>query len=157
VNLRLEEIGSNLFKTGSRKHWKDLTKMLLAGQRFIEVNQVKLLANKNMPEDFPKTYLETVIQFQTVYGSFIQKGLDKLTNTDQHTRALNKIYDEVSKMFAVGRAVFKNDKLIKSQFQFSRNLKVISGAGWSGIKGKILDEDGKLKVTPPGSSASSST
>jgi hypothetical protein len=143
---KLDEAGFSLFKSAQKKQWEDLLKMMIAGKSFIAANKLILTQNQDMPEDFAELFDAVLEDFKSKFEAYIRAGINKVQDTEAHTTALNDIFMEVSKMFAVGKEVFKDDKVLRDQFQFSRNLRIMGGIGWAGIKGKITDENGKLKL-----------
>lgn len=140
------EAGLQHYAAARNKRWEEVLKLLKAGQSLIRRYKTELSANQNMPEAFPLEFDELLTRYSDRYDAYLTAGVESRERTGQHTGLLNKLYDDLNRMFAAGREVFKQNTVLADQFRLSSNLSVITGTGWAGIKGRIFDENGKQRL-----------
>ncbi len=139
------EAGSIHYQLARTKQWEEALKMMKAGQAFIVKYKTELLANKNMPESFEETYARDLLVYKDLFDKFMRMSIEAKNRTGLHLQTLNKLFGDLTRMFAAAREVFKKDKGLADQFTVKNSLAALSGTGWAGIKGKVLDENGKQR------------
>lgn len=142
------EAGQPRYRLAQRKQWEEALKLLQAGQAFIEKHSEALLANQNMPAAFPAQYAAALQAYHKVHDAYMAEGIATRERTGTYVQILNKLYEDLLRMFAAGREVFKDNKPVLEQFRLRTGLDMISGTGWAGIKGKVYDEQGKQRLIP---------
>ncbi len=144
---KLSEAGSNLYRQASNgSDWAMVNKLMGSGLLFMTENDAALKLNKNMPDDFVKTYQQKMDEFAKLYKSYGGTGSTNEIQSNAKRLANNNVYEQVIQVCKVGRRIFKGDSTMQKQFSFTQMLKKVGYGGTAGITFNLSFGKNKLPV-----------
>ncbi len=144
---KLSEAGSNIYRQAANgSEWAMVNQLMGTGLLFINENDAALKLNKNMPDDFVKTYQQKMDEFATMYKNYSSTGSTNEIQSNAKRLANNNLYEQVIQVCKVGRKVFKGDKTQQRQFSFMQMLKKVGYGGTAGITFTLTYGKDKLAV-----------
>ena len=144
---KLSEAGSNLYRlaTGG-SDWAMVNKLMANGLLFITENDKALKENKNMPDDFVKTYQDKTDTFALMFKSYSGTGSTNEIQSNAKRLANNNVYEQVIQVCKAGQKIYKGESTMQKQFAFTQMLKKVGYGGTAGITFTLTYGKTKLAV-----------
>lgn len=114
--------GQDWYRTAKNKNWESLGKLNLEGIEFMRENRERLLANKNMPNSFPTTYLSAIQRFDSLQRQFFKSWEREKEITEYKILANNAIHRQMMIMMVDGQRIFKKEPKLRKHFVFMNVL-----------------------------------
>lgn len=146
VEALVNAAGYHWFKISDQENWGALNKMFASVTQFVTDHEADLLANDNMPSDFPATLNALSVDTLKVYNNYLQYDSNSATVTADNIKTLNKVYDDLMKMVRHSARVFHNDPDTAAQFTYASLLQAAGRHKEAGVRGNIIDGDTNLPL-----------
>lgn len=145
----LSAAGMDNYTAAYNESWDSTAEMSRMMKLFMTNNLSTLLANDNMPADFPATLPPLETNFKLKRKTFLDKEAAAISGIQAKFDINEAIYAALRDMTGVGQIVFKDNKLEVDKFIIAKLLKTARGNSPSGVKGTITTgANGKQPVFP---------
>jgi hypothetical protein len=137
AEAELESAGYAQFKLAITQQWGSTESMIKKAKTYMAGHMSDLLANDNMPKEFPHVFATLGDEF-IAQRNIRNKALGTSeTGTTDKVVANNAIYDQTLEMLEMGKLINKNNKTEYKKFVFEELKKVVRGHKPAGAKGMV--------------------
>ncbi len=145
-SAKLDLAGQKLHEAASDFDWSSVEALIVAADKFTTLYLTELIANRNMPPEFPGQLRALGVNFNTVLTRF--RNFEKITEqlTDQKMEAENDLYSKTSEMGKDGQVIFKKTPAKARLFSFAAMSETVSGVGSASLVGTVTDEASDLPL-----------
>ncbi len=137
-----EKAGIQFYKKANLKHWESARLLLISAQNFLNLHKDELMANENMPSEYPALFSIAHSNFSKYLFIFQQSEIRAKEQTAQKIDINNQLFELISEICLDGQIIFKSQTNIKSEFIFSHLLKQVAH------RSEILDSEQNEDVMP---------
>jgi hypothetical protein len=145
-SILIKAAGQPYYTAAYANNWESVTGLMNAGAQFLSDRATELLANENMPANFPERFNAAKDLFATTRKQYLNASTLTSFRTVDKVGANNDVYANLQTMLNDGQEIFRTNVLLRDIFRFDVLLKTTSGTASSTIKGVLTNGDGKSPV-----------
>jgi hypothetical protein len=132
--------GHTFYAKANANNWASATALMSAAVPFALTYKAELMANENMPADFPTRLQAKKADFDAVYKAWNAADTASTTQTQEKIAANNAIYTSFSAMVSDASKAFRPTDPTLEKFSIVNIYAQIRGSKPSGLNGLITDE-----------------
>ncbi len=133
--IKLDAGGYTHYRKAKSNTWEYTLCLVKDAKAFMTEFAADLVANNNMPTDFPAVFGNVATVFGTERNRFVGDSLSAMDGTDVKAKAIYNMELELSNLLLAGKVIFEKEPENLRKFTFVNLIKEVRGTEPAGLKG----------------------